>query len=398
MLRIYNIIIFLKNIFLQMINLFIDRHFNFLNFRIHKHKIVPYDPNFKYKWRGLHLDVSRHAVSVDYLYRLVDKLSENNLNRLHLHLTDDQGWRIEIKKYPRLHEIGSVRKETVVEKNFPSPWNPFKKYIGDKKEYSFYYTQDELKKLDIYAKEKGVTVVPEIDIPGHATAMLYAYPEYAAGEPPKEVATYWGVFPNVVSDNMESINFLKDIFSELIEIFSGEYIHIGGDEVPLKNYNGDIDRYKKILLEITKYLKSKNKKVVMWNEAFDIALETDSILMCWQNWEIGKRFIERGGSAIFCPASYMYFDYYQYEDKDEPLAIGGYLPINKVYSFKLEEKLGYVFFEKNKEKILGIQANLWSEYLDSEDKFTYMLFPRFYALAEVVNRKNNDYLRFKKDI
>lgn len=354
--------------------------------------------DFEYSWRGLHLDVARHAVSLQYLYSLIDKLSENNLNRLHLHLTDDQGWRIEIEKYPLLHEKGSVRKETVIEKNFPTPWIPFTKYKGDKKEYKFYYTKQELKALDRYAKEKGVTIVPEIDIPGHVTAMLYAYPEYSAGKAPKKVETYWGIFPNVVKDDSKTINFLKDIFDELIEVFSGEYIHIGGDEVPLKNYDGDKEKYNRVLREIALYLKSKNKKVIMWEDAFEVALETNSILMCWQDIWIGKDFIKKGGSAIFCPANYLYLDYYQSEKKTEPLAIGGYIPLEKIYNFKLEEELGYNFFNKHEKQILGVQANLWTEYLNTEEKVNYMLFPRFYALAEVANRSNNNFKKFKNKL
>ncbi|MDQ5957335.1 MAG: Beta-N-acetylhexosaminidase [Patescibacteria group bacterium] len=303
-----------------------------------------------------------------------------------------------MKKYPRLHQLASKRKETAVEKNFPSPWSPLAKYLGEGKEYGDYYTQEELKKLNLYAKEKGITIVPEIDMPGHATAILFAYPEYSAGEAPKGVATYWGVFSNVIANNEKSINFLKDIFDEIIDIFDGEYVHIGGDEVPLKNYNGNIEHYKNILKEITNYLKSKNKKVIMWNEAFDVDLYTDSIIMAWQNWELGKRFIEKGGRVIFCPASNFYFDYYQYKNKNEPLAIGGYLPIEKVYNFNLEKKLGKEFFYENKENILGIQANLWTEYLNSEEKVDFMLFPRFYALAEVVNRRNNNFLAFQNSL
>ncbi len=354
--------------------------------------------DFKYSWRGLHLDVARHAVDLKYIYGLLDKMQENHLNKLHLHLTDDQGWRIEIKKYPLLHEIGSKRKETVIGKNFPTPWKPFKKYKGDKKEYGFYYSQKELKDLDNYAKEKGVTIVPEIDLPGHSTALLFAYPEFAAGEPPKEVATYWGVFSNVVSDSPKTLAFLKDVFDELLEIFSGKYIHIGGDEVPLRNYDENIEPYNNTLKELALYLKSKGREVVMWEEAFDIAQETDSILMCWQSLSIGKEFLEKEGRVIFCPNEYFYFDYHQYENKNKYLGIGGYIPLEKVYRFSLEEKLGLKTFQKYKNSILGIQANLWTEYLNSKEKLDYMLYPRFYALAKVVNRENNNWQKFLEEL
>lgn len=389
------IIIFWKNRFFQWINKNIKKILN-LKSKTNKNLII--SPEYKYKWRGLMLDVARHALSLEYLYKIIDDLSDKNFTHLQLHLSDDQGFRVEIKKYPKLHKLASKRRETVIDKNFPNPWNPFAKYVGDNKEYSFYYSQEDLKKLNSYAKSKNITIVPEIDIPGHATAILYAYPEYSAGEPPKEVATYWGVFENVIADNEKSINFLKDIFDEIIDIFDGEYVHIGGDEVPLKNYNGDINKYKNILREITIYLKSKNKKVIMWNEAFEVAKETNSILMAWQNVEIGKKFIKEGGEVIFSPSSHMYLDYYQHEGENEPIAIGGYLPINRIYNFLLEKKLGEDFFIKNKEKILGIQANVWTEYMYTEDKVDYMIYPRLYAVAEVVNRKNIDYKSFLKSI
>ena len=393
--NISNQIIFWKNRFFQFINKKIN---SFKKYKGEYNENILIIPEYKYKWRGLMLDVARHAISINYLYKIIDELSDKNFTHLQLHLSDDQGFRVEIKKYPKLHELASKRKETVVDKNFPSPWNPFAKYIGDKKEYSFYYSQEDLRKINSYAKSKNIIIVPEIDIPGHVTAILYAYPEYSAGEAPKEVATYWGVFENVITDNEKSINFLKDIFDEIIDIFDGEYIHIGGDEVPLKNYNGDINKYKHILREVTNHLKSKNKKVIMWNEAFDIAKETDSIIMAWQNIEIGKKYLKEGGQVIFTPASHMYLDYYQYEGEDEPIAIGGYIPIDRIYNFLLEDKLGRDFFIEYKEKILGIQANVWTEYMYTEEKVDYMLFPRFYALAEVVNRKNINYKKFISSI
>lgn len=335
----------------------------------------------KYEWRGLMLDCARHMPSINYLYKTIDKMQNLNLNKLHLHLSDDQGFSIEIKKYPKLNTIASYRNETCVEKNFPMPWPPFQKYIGDGKKYGGFYTQDELKKLIKYAKEKGIEIIPEVDIPGHATAILAAYPEFAAGPAPKVPATYWGIFPNVISDSNESINFLKNIFNEIIEIFDSEYIHIGGDEVPLDYYKDDEKILKKILKEIAVYLNSKNKKVIMWDEAGEVALETGNIIMNWRDIKIGMDFVKKGVKTIFCPNEYFYFDYYQHDPVNEPIAIGGYLPIEKVKSFKFPNG----FRQKYSENILGLQANLWTEYMQTEEKMDYMLYPRLNAFSEVVN-------------
>lgn len=331
-----------------------------------------------YEWRGIMLDVARHSVSLEYLQKLIDKMKEGNLNKLHLHLTDDQGWRIEIKKYPKLHQVGGTRKETVVGK---FGINPFTTYKGDGVEYTKYFSQDELRSLVKYAGERGVQIVPEIDLPGHATAMLTAYPEYSAGPAPKEVATSWGIFSNVVNDDEKTINFLKEIFDEVCDIFPSKYIHIGGDEVSLINYDNNPERPKKVLLSIAKYLKEKGRDVVVWNEAKDVAKETDGVVMAWQSVEDGYVALSEGCKVVFCPVSHFYFDYYQADPKTEPLAIGGYLPKEQVESFKIDENIA----GKYENKILGVQANVWTEYMPTEGSVDYMIFPRFYAFSRVAN-------------
>jgi hexosaminidase len=320
--------------------------------------------------------------SLNYLYKTIDKIHELNLNKLHLHLSDDQGFRVEIKKYPKLNTISSFRDETCVEKNFPMPWLPFQKYIGDGKRYGGFYTQDELKKLVKYAKNKGIEIVPEIDIPGHMTAILAAYPEYAAKVSPEKVATYWGIFPFVLSDKNESLDFIKNIFDEVCDIFESEYIHIGGDEVLLENYHGYENMPKKILREIINYLNNKNKKVIVWDEAGELVLNTKNVIMNWRDVNIGLDFVKRGGKVIFCPNEYFYFDYYQHDPANEPMAIGGYLPIEKVVSFDFPGG----FRKKYSKNILGLQANLWTEYMPTEEKMDYMLYPRLNTFSEVVNK------------
>ncbi len=336
-----------------------------------------------YEWKGIMLDVARHCVSVEYLKKLIDKMSAENLNKLHLHLTDDQGWRMEIKKYPKLHLVGGTRRETVVGKY---GINPFTAYKGDGLEYSKYFTQDELRQLVKYAGERGVEIIPEIDLPGHSTAMLVAYPEYSAGPAPKEVATSWGVFSSVVNDDEKTINFLKDIFDEVCDVFPGKYIHIGGDEVSLVNYDNNSNRPKKVLSLLAQYLKEKGREVVVWNEAKDVAKEVDGVVMAWQGVEEGYEALIEGCRVVFCPVSHFYFDYYQKDPKTEPLAIGGYLPVEQVDSFKIDQNIS----RKYGNKILGVQANVWTEYMPTEASVDYMIFPRFHSLARVANGANRD--------
>ena len=318
----------------------------------------------EYKWKGLMLDCARHMPSLQYLHKTIDKMAELNLIKFHLHLSDDQGFRFESKKFPKLNAIASFRDETAIGKNFPTKWTNFAPFIGDSQKHGGFYTQEELKKLVVYAKIKGVEIIPEIDIPGHATAILTAYPEFSAGKAPEKVSTHWGIFDNVISDSNESLLFLKELFDEVCEVFNGEHIHIGGDEVPIENYGGNISIQKNILRELSKHLNGKNKNVIMWDEAADVALETGNIIMNWRKLEFGIGQLIKGGKVIFCPNQFFYLDYYQKDPSSEPLAIGGYLPKEIVVGFKLGEDI----WEKYGDKILGIQANLWTEYLNTEEK------------------------------
>jgi hexosaminidase len=344
----------------------------------------------EYAWRGLMIDTARHMPSVEWLRHKVDEMSLLGLNKLHLHLSDDQGWRVEIKQYPQLQQVAAWRRETVVGKNFPAFWDPFRKYVGDGKRYGGYYTQAELKSLVAYAKSKGVEIVPEIDLPGHLTALLVAYPQYAAGHPPQEVTTYWGVFKNVLANTPEAIRFIKNILDEICEIFSSHYIHLGGDEVPLDNYGSNEKTPKKILEEAGRHLIRKGRCPVFWDEAADVALRVGGVVMAWHSLEEGLRILEEGGRVIFCPTSHFYFDFYQRDPSGEPLAIGGYLPLSQVYDFRVSEEVR----GKHGERVMGVQANLWTEYMPSEAQMDYMLYPRLYALAEVAKGENTDFERF----
>lgn len=348
----------------------------------------------EYSWRGLMIDTARHMPSVEWLKKKVDEMSLLGLNKLHLHLNDDQGWRVEIKQYPKLQQVAAWRAETVVGKNFPTPWSPFTKFLGDGKRYGGYYTQTQLKSLVAYAKSRGVEIVPEIDLPGHLTALLSAYPQYAAGHPPQEVATYWGVFENALADTPEAIRFVKNILDEICEIFPSHYIHLGGDEVPLDNYQGDEGAPKKILEDLARHLIRKGRCPIFWDEAADVALRVDGVVMAWHSLEEGLRILEVGGRVIFCPTSHFYFDFYQRDPSSEPLAIGGYLPLSQVYDFRVSEEVR----RRYGERVMGVQANLWTEYMSSEAQMDYMLYPRLYALAEVAKGENTDFERFVREL
>lgn len=345
-----------------------------------KHKKTQYKHE-SFEWRGLMIDTVRHMPSINWLYKKVDELNGLGMNKLHLHLSDDQGWRVEIKKYSKLQEIAAWRSETVVGKNFPAFWDPFRKYIGDGKRYGGYYTQEELKSLVAYAKSKGVDIVPEIDLPGHSTAPLSAYPQYAAGSAPQAPATYWGVFDNVLAYTPEALQFIKNILDEVIEIFPSQYIHLGGDEVPLTNYNNDKEIPHKILIELIQHVQSRGKMAIVWDEALDVAVETGSVVMAWHSLEAGYETLEKGCKVIFCPTSHCYFDFYQRDPETEPLAIGGYLPISTVEQFCIAPHI----LEKYKSQVLGIQANLWTEYMPTEEQMDYMLYPRLKAFAKVAS-------------
>lgn len=337
-----------------------------------------------FEWRGLMIDTVRHMPSVNWLYKKVDELSELGMNRLHVHLSDDQGWRVEIKRYQKLQEIAAWRHETVVEKNFPTPWSPFTKYIGDGKRYGGYYTQEELKNLVAYAKSKGVEIVPEIDLPGHLTALLSAYPEYAAGTAPTAPATYWGVFDNVLASTPESLRFIKNVLDEVIDVFDSQYIHLGGDEVPLTHYAGNKEIPHNILRELIVHVQSQGKTAIVWDEAVEVARETGSVVMVWHSLEEGYGALQKGCTVIFCPTSHCYFDFYQRDPAGEPLSIGGYLPLSTVEEFCIASSV----LDKYRSQILGIQANLWTEYMPTEEQMDYMLYPRLEAFAKVANGGN----------
>ena len=349
-------------------------------------------PRFAY--RGMHLDVARHFFSVDEVKRYIDVMAIHTLNTLHWHLTDDQGWRIEIKRYPELTAVGSIRKATVVRKE----WGTY-----DGTPYGGFYTQDEIRDVVKYAADRGVTVIPEIDLPGHMLAALTAYPELGCTGGPYEVWGRWGVADDVLCPGREkTFEFLEGVLTEVMELFPSEYIHIGGDECPKVRWEkcprcqakirqlglkDDGEHTAEHYLQsyvtdrIGKFLAQHGRRIIGWDEILEGRAPSDAVVMSWRGSEGGIAAAKLGHDVIMTPNSHFYFDYYQSLDTDaEPFGIGGYIPMEQVYSY--DPAFPELTPEQQKH-ILGVQANLWTEYVLSDEHLEYMLLPRLAALSEV---------------
>lgn len=367
-------------------------------------------PRFAY--RGAMLDVARHFYTVDEVKTFIDMLALHNINRFHWHLTDDQGWRIEIKKYPKLMSVASERKETVVGRWYSG--------IYDGKPYGGYYTQDELRDVIDYAAKRHITIIPEVDLPGHMQAALTAYPELGCTGGPYEVRTIWGVSQDVLCvGNDFTLQFVKDVLSEVADIFPSEYIHIGGDECPKVRWEkcpkcqerikslglkSDAKHTKEqrlqsyMIQEAAKYLKEKGKHIIGWTEILEGGLVPDATLMSWIGESGGIEAAHQHHDVIMTPNTYLYFDYYQSKKvEDEPLAIGGYLPIEKTYNY---EPMPKELTEEEQQYIKGVQANLWTEYIPIFSQVQYMVLPRLGAAAEVqwTDPSKKDYKDFLRRV
>lgn len=367
-------------------------------------------PRFAY--RGAMLDVARHFYTVDEVKTFIDMLALHNINRFHWHLTDDQGWRIEIKKYPKLMSVASERKETVVGRWYSG--------IYDGKTYGGYYTQDELRDVIDYAAKRHITIIPEVDLPGHMQAALTAYPELGCTGGPYEVRTIWGVSQDVLCvGNDFTLQFVKDVLSEVADIFPSEYIHIGGDECPKVRWEkcpkcqerikslglkSDAKHTKEqrlqsyMIQEAAKYLKEKRKRIIGWTEILEGGLVPDATLMSWIGESGGIEAAHQHHDVIMTPNTYLYFDYYQSKKvEDEPLAIGGYLPIEKTYNY---EPMPKELTKEEQQYIKGVQANLWTEYIPVFSQVQYMVLPRLGAAAEVqwTDPSKKDYKDFLRRV
>ena len=353
-------------------------------------------PRFAY--RGLHLDVARHFFDLDQIKKYLDIMAIHKLNTFHWHLTDDQGWRLEIKKYPRLTEVGSIRKETL-----KGHYRRSKEFDGTPYGEGMWYTQDQVREIVAYAASKGISVIPEIDLPGHMVAALAAYPKLGCTGGPYDVWCNWGITKDVLCVGKESsMEFLKDLFTEVCELFPSEYIHIGGDECPKDRWRECPDCQAKIkelgLVGNEKYsaeyflqsyltgqmeafLASKGKKVIGWDEILEGEISEAVTVMSWRGNEHGLEAVRRGHDVIMTNKNFLYFDYYQDKERsNEPLAIGGCVPVEKVYSY---EPFTDEMTDAEKARIRGIQANVWTEYIASNEYLEYMILPRLSALSEI---------------
>lgn len=359
-------------------------------------------PRFSY--RGMHLDVARHFFDVDDIKKYIDLLAYHKFNRFHWHLTEDQGWRIEIKKYPKLQEISAYRNETLIGHYSDQP------HQFDGKRYGGFYTQEEVRTIVKYAQDRHITIIPEIEMPGHSQAVLAAYPEFGCVDKTYEVATKWGVFADVYCPKEETFQFLEDVLTEVVALFPSEYIHIGGDECPktqwkesafcqqlirekgLKDEHG-LQSY--FIGRIEQFLNKNGRQIIGWDEILEGGLSPNATVMSWRGEEGGIEAAKQKHDVIMTPTTYCYLDYYQSQNEDEPLAIGGFLPLKKVYNY---EPIPQELTTEEAQYILGVQGNIWTEYMPTMEQVFYMAYPRACALAEVgwSPKGTKDYADFTK--
>jgi hexosaminidase len=363
----------------------------------------------RYPYRGIMQDVGYHIFPVDFIKREIDMLAKYKMNTYHWHLTEDHGWRIEIKKYPKLTTIGSVRAQSPVN-NYNDAMTGF-----DNTPYGGFYTQAEIRDIVAYATARHVTIIPEIELPGHSLAALAAYPELACGDNPGpfKVAENWGIYDDVYCAGKDkTFEFLQDVLTEVIDLFPGKYIHIGGDECPkvrwekckycqkrmkdnsLKNEH-ELQNY--FISRIEKFINSKGRSIIGWDEILEGGLAPNATVMSWRNINGGIAAAKQDHDAIMASESHLYFDFVQGPRELEPLAIGiGYNPLNRVYAFNPTPADLPATQQKH---IIGVEAPLWTEHMETSRNVEYMLFPRMFALAEVgwtpLNRK--DYTDFSEN-
>lgn len=353
--------------------------------------IIADNPRFDY--RGMHLDVCRHFYPTQFVKKYIDLLALFKFNTFHWHLTEDQGWRIEIKKYPKLTTVGQWRPETAVGRTTTDTPIMDRKYDG--KPYQGFYTQDEIREIVKYAQDRFITIIPEIEMPGHALAALTAYPELGCTKGPYEVGKHWGVFNDVFCVQDTTFAFLQNVLTEVIDLFPGKYIHIGGDECPKirwehcahcqafmkeNNIKDEHALQSYFIHRIEKFLNAKGRQIIGWDEILEGGLAPNATVMSWRGIEGGIAAAKQKHDVIMTPSSHCYFDHYQADREKEPLAIGGFTTVEKIYGY---EPVPEVLTPEEAKYIKGAQANLWSEYIPTTEYAEYMLFPRVLALSEV---------------
>ncbi len=350
--------------------------------------VVKDAPRFGY--RGVMLDCARHYFPVKFVKQFIDLIAMHNMNVFHWHLTDDQGWRIEVKKYPDLAKIGSVREKTVLGHNSD---------VFDDTPYGGYYTQEEAREIVKYAADRFITVIPEIDMPGHMIAALAAYPDMGCTGGPYKVSPIWGIMPDVLClGNEKTYQFCEDVLSEMMDIFPSEYIHLGGDETPNVRWK-ECPKCKALMAKenltpgklqgyftnrIEKFVNSKGRRIIGWDEILDGDINQSATIMSWRGTAPGARGAKMGHDVIMSPSSHVYFDYYQTRQGEsqweEPLLIGGNLPIERTYSL---EPVPEGADAETASHIIGVQGNLWTEYIAGPSLAEYQVLPRMGALSEV---------------
>ena len=346
----------------------------------------------RYRYRGLHLDVCRHFFPVRFIKHYLDWMASCKLNTFHWHLTDDQGWRIEIKRYPRLTEIGGYRTRTQIGGFHEDP------ITYDQGRYGGYYTLDEIRVVVAYAAERHIAVIPEIEMPGHATAALAAYPELACGHGPKsfETSGRWGVLDDVFCPGKEqTFEFLEGVLDEVLELFPSKLIHIGGDECPRVRWKecpdcrarmedegiedeAGLQTY--LTLRIGRHLEAKGRRLIGWDEILDGELAPGAVVMSWRGTRGGIAAARRRHEVIMTPSTYLYFDKKATDSYDEPVSLSSsLLPLEKIYGYDPDEGIA----PEDRRYLLGVQANLWTEFIRTEGRASFQLLPRIYALAEI---------------
>ena len=339
----------------------------------------------RFGWRGIHLDVARHFLPLPQLFHVVDLLALHKFNRLHLHLSDDQGWRFECRSHPRLHEVGGWRTETR---------RPASDH-GDGTPHGGFYTQDQLRSLVGYAEQRAVLIVPELDLPGHASAVLAAYPELGHDPPAAlSTATTFGIFDSVLNVSDATMTFVFDVYAELLEVFDSRYIHIGGDECPRTEWLTSVDAQhlarrrglvgpdrlqRWFTAQLQAWLTERGRIMVGWDEICDDGPVPGAVVMAWRDARHGVAAAEAGHQVVQAPTSHTYFDFYPGDGEDEPYAIGGLLTTRQVYGF---DPLAGVA-PATRQRVIGVQGQVWTEYLPSIQRVEYALFPRACALAEI---------------
>ncbi|MCB8928444.1 MAG: beta-N-acetylhexosaminidase [Ardenticatenaceae bacterium] len=359
----------------------------------------------RFRWRGQHLDVSRHFFTVDEVCQFIDFLALHRLNICHLHLTDDQGWRIEIKKYPRLTEIGSRRESTLIGHESDRP----RRY--DQTPYGGFYTQEEIKQIVDFAARRHITLVPEIDMPGHMVAAIIAYPELGNFKTETRVRCHWGISQSVLNVEESTIAFMKDVLAEVMALFPGRFIHVGGDEAPKFEWSeseraqarmaelglhNEEELQSWFIRQMDSYIAASGRRLIGWDEILEGGLAAGAAVMSWRGEEGGIEAASHGHDVVMAPNQRVYFDHYQSEPTaNEPLAIGGLTTLASVYAY---DPMPEALSEKHRHHVLGGQGQIWTEYIPTMEHVEYMGFPRICALAEVLwlEKERKDYADFRQ--